>query len=187
MHWGWIGLTPPTSAPGPGSLLPHLGWAWAHRCRICTGIGLTPAMSALGLDWAHHSHICTGTGLTPPTSRMGLGSPLPHLHRDWAHPSHICTTPGLTELTAVADHSALQQVYTAIRDTAKALLDAERETARCGRAFLALAASTPPYACRWSVGRGRRFSLPNKREPEGAHRCHICTGIAGLTPPTPAL
>ncbi len=42
-------------------------------------------------------------------------------------------------------------------------------------------------ACCRSVGRGRRFSLPNKREPEGAHRCHICTGIAGLTPPTPAL
>ena len=94
-----------------------------------------------------------------------MGSPLPHLHpdqahsshilhwdwalpshilhRDWAHPSHICTL-GWTELTAVADHSALQQVYTAIRDTAKALLDAERETARCGRAFLSLAPSTPP-------------------------------------------
>ena len=45
------GLTPATSAPGPGSRLPH------HAC-----------------------HICTGTGLTPATSAPGPGSRLPHLH-----------------------------------------------------------------------------------------------------------
>ena len=41
-------LAPAASAPGPGSLLPHL-----HR------------------DSAHPSHICPGTGLTPPTSGPG--------------------------------------------------------------------------------------------------------------------
>jgi hypothetical protein len=30
------GLAPATSAPGPGSPLPHLRWDWAHRCHICT-------------------------------------------------------------------------------------------------------------------------------------------------------
>jgi hypothetical protein len=48
---GLASLDPPTSAPGPGSSLPHL-----HR------------------DWAHPSHICTGTGLIPVTSAPGLGS-----------------------------------------------------------------------------------------------------------------
>ena len=35
------GLIPATSAPGLGSLLPHLLQDWAHRCRICDQ------------DWAH--------------------------------------------------------------------------------------------------------------------------------------
>ncbi len=52
-----------TSAPGLGSVLPHL-----HR------------------DWAHCCHICAGTGLTAATSAPGLGSPLPHLHSAWALP-----------------------------------------------------------------------------------------------------
>ena len=73
------GLTPPTSAPGLGSPLPHL-----HR------------------DLAHRCHICTGTGLAPPTSAAGLGSPLPHLRRDWARPSHICTGTGLARPTSAA-------------------------------------------------------------------------------------
>jgi hypothetical protein len=56
-----LGLTPATSAPGPGSPLPYLHWDWAHRCHICAGTGLTAAISA-----------------------SGLGSPLPHLRRDLA-------------------------------------------------------------------------------------------------------
>jgi hypothetical protein len=55
------GSPPPTSAPGPGSPLPHL-----RR------------------DQAHPAHICAGTRLTPPTSAPGLGSPRPHLRRDRA-------------------------------------------------------------------------------------------------------
>ena len=71
------GLTPPTSAPGLGSPLPHLRQ-----------------------DWAHPSHICAGTGLTAPTSAPGLGSPLPHLRQDWAHPSHIRTRTAQHRLCA---------------------------------------------------------------------------------------
>ena len=55
---------PPTSAPGPGSHLPHLR-----------------------LDFAHSAaHICARNGLAPATSAPGLGLPLlplrPHLRRD---------------------------------------------------------------------------------------------------------
>jgi hypothetical protein len=57
------GLTPTTSTPGLGSVLPHL-----H------------------LDWAHPRRTCAGTGLTPTTSTPGLGSFPPHLHRDWKWP-----------------------------------------------------------------------------------------------------
>jgi hypothetical protein len=47
------GLTPPTSAPGPGSPRPHLRRDWAHPCPICAGTGLTPPTSAPGphADW----------------------------------------------------------------------------------------------------------------------------------------
>jgi hypothetical protein len=40
--------SPPTSAPGLGSPLPHLRRDWAHPCRICAGTGLTPAAPAPG-------------------------------------------------------------------------------------------------------------------------------------------
>jgi hypothetical protein len=53
-------LAAATSAPGPGSPLPHL-----HRHR-----------------GSHPCHICTGAGLTAATSAQGPGSPLPHLRRD---------------------------------------------------------------------------------------------------------
>ena len=36
-----IGLTPPTSAPGLGSRLPHLRRDWAHPSHICAGTGPT--------------------------------------------------------------------------------------------------------------------------------------------------
>jgi hypothetical protein len=97
------GLTPASSAPGPGSPLPHLRRDWAHPCLICTGTGRSPATSAPGLgsplphlhrDWAHQC----GTGLTPATSAPGLGLPLPQLHRDWAHPCHICTGTALLQV-----------------------------------------------------------------------------------------
>jgi hypothetical protein len=73
------GLTPTTSAPGRGSLPPHL-----RR------------------DRAHSHHICTGTGLTPTTSAPGPGSLPPHLHRDWAHSHHICPATWLIASTVRA-------------------------------------------------------------------------------------
>ena len=45
------GLTPPTSAPGLGSPLPHLRRDWAHPCNICTGTDRarpSPAPAQLG-------------------------------------------------------------------------------------------------------------------------------------------
>jgi hypothetical protein len=45
-------------------------WDWAHRCHVCAGTGLTPAL------------ICTGTGLTPvstPEYRWPQG-----VVKDWA-------------------------------------------------------------------------------------------------------
>ncbi len=53
-----------TSAPGLAHLCSHLHRAWAHRC-----------------------HICTGTGLTAAASALGLGPPPLHLHRDWGSPA----------------------------------------------------------------------------------------------------
>ena len=93
------GLTPPASASGLdsplphlyrywGSSLPHLHRDWTHRCHICTGTGLTAATSAPGL------------GLTAATSAQGPGSMLPHLHPDWAHRCHICTGTGLNAATS---------------------------------------------------------------------------------------
>ena len=79
-----IGTQPPaTSAPGPGSPLPHLRRDWArpfphpHR------------------EWAHPRHICTGTGPTPAASAPGPGSPLPHLCPDCAHRTADTSAPGL--------------------------------------------------------------------------------------------
>jgi hypothetical protein len=57
------GTQPLPHAPGLDSLLPHLGWDWAHPC-----------------------HICTRTKLTPATSVPRLSSPVPHVHWDWAPP-----------------------------------------------------------------------------------------------------
>ena len=53
------GLTPATSASGPGSPLPHLHRDWANPCHICTGTGRT--LPHLHRDWANPCHICTGT------------------------------------------------------------------------------------------------------------------------------
>jgi hypothetical protein len=57
------GPTPTTSAPGLGSVLPHLHLDWAHPCRTCAG-----------------------TGLNPTTSTPGLGSFPLHLQRNWKWP-----------------------------------------------------------------------------------------------------
>ena len=46
------GLTPPTSAPGLGSPLPHLHRDWGHRC-------YTRAVTTAG---PFRAHVCTGTG-----------------------------------------------------------------------------------------------------------------------------
>jgi hypothetical protein len=43
------GLAAATSAPGPGSPLPHLRRDRARRCHICAGTGLAAATSAPGL------------------------------------------------------------------------------------------------------------------------------------------
>ena len=76
-----LGLTPATSAPGPGSPQPHLRRDWPAPVWAAPGLGLTPPTPAPGLgssrphlrrDWAHPAHICAGTGLTPPTSAPGL-------------------------------------------------------------------------------------------------------------------
>jgi hypothetical protein len=54
-----------------------------HRCRICSGTGLSPVASV------------PGTGLTPlPCLRQDWAHPLPHLRPDWAHPCHICAGTG---------------------------------------------------------------------------------------------
>ena len=70
------GLTPATSAPGPGSPLPHLRRDRAHLCHICTGTGPTPAHICTGTG-PTPAHTCTGTGPTPATSAPGLGPPPP--------------------------------------------------------------------------------------------------------------
>ena len=62
---------------------------WEMNCNGLTLLDLPPDQA----DWARRCHICTGTGLTPAISALGLGSPRPHLHRDWAHPVHIRTRP----------------------------------------------------------------------------------------------
>ncbi len=109
----WTGLTPATSAPGPGS----------PQCHICSRTGLTPATSAPGpgsprphlqQNWARplpHLHNWTGfasatsaAGLgSPPAvaASPGLGSPRPHLQQDWAHPG-AASAPALGSPPAVA-------------------------------------------------------------------------------------
>ncbi len=67
-----IGPTPSTSAPGPGSSLPHL-----HRDRA------PPSASAPGL------------GSPLPHLLRDQAHPFPHLHRDLACPAHICTATAL--------------------------------------------------------------------------------------------
>ena len=104
LHWDWAhpchicagtGLTPPTSAPGLVSPLPHLRRDWAHPAHICTGTGAHSGISAPGLRQLYHVHI--GTKLTPapsasrlrPPRRICVGTRL--AMRDWAHPSRIAT------------------------------------------------------------------------------------------------
>jgi hypothetical protein len=109
-----MGLTPPTSAPGPNRLNPATApprYGSPHH--ICTGTRLSPPTAAptsarwlnrlapalahistatgvtlqqLRWGWAHPSHNCTGTLLIPPTSSLGLNRPTP---------AHICTGTGL--------------------------------------------------------------------------------------------
>ena len=57
------------------------------RAIFCAGIALTAAAttSAPGLG-SDLCHICTGTGLTDAISALTPGSPLPHLHQDWPLP-----------------------------------------------------------------------------------------------------
>ncbi len=43
------GLNSPTSAPGLGSIRPHLHQDWAQFAHICARTGLSPATSAPGL------------------------------------------------------------------------------------------------------------------------------------------
>ncbi len=94
--------TAATSAPGPGSPLPHLrpDWGWAYplphlrrdrahpRPHLRRDWGWAHPRPHLRLDWAHPTHICAGAGLTaahicartglaPPTSAPGLSSPPP--------------------------------------------------------------------------------------------------------------
>jgi hypothetical protein len=58
------GPRPATSAPGRGSLLPHLHRDGAHSCHICTGTGLTlatcvrRALNARAVASARHVSIC---------------------------------------------------------------------------------------------------------------------------------
>ena len=78
------GLTPPTSAPGPGSPRPHLRRGRAHPLAT-SAPGLGTPRPHLRRDQTRPAHICTGTGPSPSTSAPGLGSPRPHLRRDSAH------------------------------------------------------------------------------------------------------
>jgi hypothetical protein len=55
------GLAPAISAPGLGSIRPHLHRDWAQP------------HPHLHSDWARPCHICTGTGLNTPTSALGPG------------------------------------------------------------------------------------------------------------------
>jgi hypothetical protein len=94
--WHWdLGSRLPTSAPGLGSLQPHLRRDWAHPPTSAPGLGSPlPHLHRdwahpyphLHRDWAHPCRLCTGT----------WAHPYPHLHRDWARSSHTCDGTGLT-------------------------------------------------------------------------------------------
>ena len=75
------GPTPPASAHGLCSPLPHLRRDWAHCCHICTGTGLTAAASALGLG-SPLPRLRRGLGSPPATSAPGLGQVDPDIEED---------------------------------------------------------------------------------------------------------
>jgi hypothetical protein len=67
---------PARTAPGLGSLLPHLRQDWARPCHICTKTAPTTFAPALGARMhvsTKNLHICTGTASTTATSVPGLG------------------------------------------------------------------------------------------------------------------
>ena len=70
LHTG-TGLTPATSAPGPGSPLPHL------PLRLTFPFPIYPPLLHLHRDWAHPSPICAGIGF-----RFALAFSAP----DWEPP-----------------------------------------------------------------------------------------------------
>ena len=89
---GLTGLTPtrilPTSAPGPGSPLPHL-----HR----------------GLDWADPAHICTGTALIWDWARISVSaSDHPSAHYCAAHV--VATPRAMMQRVTPGSHVAARQV-----------------------------------------------------------------------------
>ncbi len=105
------GLTPATSAPGPGSPRrgachsPHLRRDRAHPCYIRDAAGVAPPTSAPG-PAAEIGGLCAGGRsvgcarksrrvLGRPDRRGPSAHPCPHL-RCWTHSAHICAGTGLT-------------------------------------------------------------------------------------------
>jgi hypothetical protein len=79
---GECGLTAAaTSAPGLGSLLPHLRRDWAHAGHVSAGAGFTPA-SICSTPWPTPD-ICAGSGLTAAHLRRGIRASPGHRQRWW--------------------------------------------------------------------------------------------------------